>query len=623
MKTLLAIAVGPVQEFIAAARKTRDFWFGSQLLSDISRAVALQVAESCGLDQLVFPAPPSIDVLKPDHPQARDFNVANVILVVVPEALASDIKTNVVEPARKAAMNFWHGQAEKARKELVGKAGPAALRETAWDRQVDDVIEFYAAWTPLEASYRQSRERVMRLLAGRKKCRDFRQFDGSDLDGVPKSSLDGARESVLTRVLAKNPQQMRRLRLQEREQLDCIGLTKRLAPRSWRSAEPHFPSVSRIAAQAWLDGVQCRLSDAAVESAFNQLKSEAQKCHERDVLHKVKDDFFPYEGTIIFRNRYREFASELGDEGEAQRSLNLAAGHVKLLEKAIGEPDPYVAVLLADGDRVGQTLSDFDEPDRHRQFSRKLAEFAAAAKEIVEKKQRGVLIYAGGDDVLAMVPVHCSVACEEELHQAFGKVMQDALPDPVARPRPTLSVGIAIGHFMEPLEFLLGFAHRAEKDAKDGTGPEDQKDGLAIHVHTRGGAPIHCRAQWRTKFGNQTLSERLQNWVKLLMAGGLPHRAAYQLRELSVTFRGWREGAALTQAIRKESLRVLNRKQASDGSTVARNEIKSLLTAIETVDDLRRVADELLVARRLFLAERLANPGNQTGRRVASEGVPA
>ena len=35
---LLAIALGPVQEFISAARRTRDLWFGSYLLSEISKA---------------------------------------------------------------------------------------------------------------------------------------------------------------------------------------------------------------------------------------------------------------------------------------------------------------------------------------------------------------------------------------------------------------------------------------------------------------------------------------------------------------------------------------------------------------------------------------------------------
>ena len=41
MTRLLEIAVGPVQDFIAAARRCRDLWYGSHLLSELSKAAAL------------------------------------------------------------------------------------------------------------------------------------------------------------------------------------------------------------------------------------------------------------------------------------------------------------------------------------------------------------------------------------------------------------------------------------------------------------------------------------------------------------------------------------------------------------------------------------------------------
>ncbi|OQW93521.1 MAG: hypothetical protein BWK79_10695, partial [Beggiatoa sp. IS2] len=33
---LIAVSVGPVQNFIAAARATHDLWFGSYVLSEVS-----------------------------------------------------------------------------------------------------------------------------------------------------------------------------------------------------------------------------------------------------------------------------------------------------------------------------------------------------------------------------------------------------------------------------------------------------------------------------------------------------------------------------------------------------------------------------------------------------------
>lgn len=54
---LLALTVGPVQDFIAAARRTRDLWFRSHLLSEISKAAAKSLRDQGG--KLIFPAPAS------------------------------------------------------------------------------------------------------------------------------------------------------------------------------------------------------------------------------------------------------------------------------------------------------------------------------------------------------------------------------------------------------------------------------------------------------------------------------------------------------------------------------------------------------------------------------------
>ncbi|MCE7920927.1 MAG: hypothetical protein DYG85_15690 [Chloroflexi bacterium CFX1] len=40
MKYLIIFSIGPVQEFIAAARRSRDLWYGSWMLSELSKAAA-------------------------------------------------------------------------------------------------------------------------------------------------------------------------------------------------------------------------------------------------------------------------------------------------------------------------------------------------------------------------------------------------------------------------------------------------------------------------------------------------------------------------------------------------------------------------------------------------------
>ena len=69
---LLQISVGPVQEFIAATRRTRNLWFGSSMLSEISKAAAKAMKDAGA--ELIFPEPNG------DLRPKSDLNVANVIL---------------------------------------------------------------------------------------------------------------------------------------------------------------------------------------------------------------------------------------------------------------------------------------------------------------------------------------------------------------------------------------------------------------------------------------------------------------------------------------------------------------------------------------------------------------
>ena len=54
MSHLLNISIGPVQEFIASARRCQDLWYGSWLLSNLSGTVAEHLNAS-GAVAVIFP----------------------------------------------------------------------------------------------------------------------------------------------------------------------------------------------------------------------------------------------------------------------------------------------------------------------------------------------------------------------------------------------------------------------------------------------------------------------------------------------------------------------------------------------------------------------------------------
>lgn len=608
---LLAISVGPVQDFIKAARRTRDLWFGSHMLSELSKAAArglLKQGEAAGGEaQLIFPAPG-----KGDLAAGSDFNVGNVILAEVHGAPPEDF----IESAKAEVHNQWRAFSSEAFESVS-----ELVDSVRWEVQTnpDDVVEFYAAAVPSRGDYVGERRRLMRLLAGRKALRDFAQDAGDDR-GIPKSSLDGARASVWrnwspehiagqnndpgrsqVKILQGiNADQAKKLRIQDQEQLDAIGVVKRVA-----GTQMSFPSVTRVAVDPWLRGAQMAAPDA-VESLCKLCKSVDVDGITTNRFQEYKA--FPFNGTVVLPDRLHDVENEIlsrTDKAQSEVSdvFRQIREVVKQLCDQLGEPEPYLAILAADGDRMGAALSQLSSPETHRKFSKKLAGFASRARDIV-RSHRGAPVYTGGDDVLAFVPVDQAISCARALAQEFAATMKIQ----GVSVSPTLSVGLAIGHCMEPLEDLLDLAREAEREAK-AKNSDRPGDGLAVHVHARGGTPIKVR--------EQNNDGRLARWTDLLIQGAIPDKAAFDLRLLARQYLnpdgtlvpGLGDNAEL---LRRDAIRLLRRK-GGGGNGTALSEMAGQFEDLANARDLLRITDELLVARRIARSMQQAVPDSAVG----------
>ncbi len=150
----------------------------------------------------------------------------------------------------------------------------------------------------------------------------------------------------------------------------------------------------------------------------------------------------------------------------------------------VEELGPYVAVIALDGDHMGAALSGFATQEEHRAFSEKLAAFAHSVKIAPED---GVLVYAGGDDVLAVVKATRAIPLARELAAAFGAKMGAA--------GITASAGVAIGSAKAPLQDVIREARAAEGRAKRVYG----RDALAMSVLKRSGETLHWGCKWVSK----------------------------------------------------------------------------------------------------------------------------
>ena len=440
MTDLLIISLGPVQDFIAAARRTRDLQAGSELLSEVANAAAKALAEAGA--ELIFPASTATPA-------------ANKLVALIPSGTAEAMTAGVKDAGTAVLTRAWSDLAAKY---------SAVLDSDLAHHQLATFLEVAAAAVPSTGNYTADRKACEALLNGRKALRDFSAYTG--IPGREKSPLDPARETVIllsdraapggSRIpsrLATGP-----LWLAGTEFLDALSLIKRNHGRG--TANIPTPSTGDLAlAAVGLNGLaeKCKLSLDDLEDCSNRLEEAGLT---------LADAVF----------------------GDPQATGALAQSDAKKLSKAGSNIKPYYAVLVADGDHVGRYLDALSTPAAHRAFSVRLSDFAKQAAAIV-KAHKGHPVYCGGDDALALIPYTSVLACANELAETYAT----AFPALATGEATTLSVGVAIVHIHHPLQQAIGLGRAAEANAKT------LRNAISLTLHTRGGAPTTVLEPWDAK----------------------------------------------------------------------------------------------------------------------------
>ena len=601
---LVTLSLGPVQSLIADARRTRDLWCGSWLLSEAARAAARTLHEQhpgC----LIFPCPdnPDEDLARQDAPREAA-NIANVLRAEV--ALSNHAAVLALcDEARRAAAQRVKELGARARQQLGSH-----VREEVWRTQIDDILETFAAWVEIadgDDGYHAASRRLGATLNARKATRDFQPCSPLTVAGLPKSSLDGARETVLPDWPAEEPARVK-LRLSPREQLDALGVIKRLAG----DAE-QFTALPRIAADSWIQqlapGQQQRL-----QAAYKPLVDAGHATRVRGNADAYAA--LPFDGHLLYPSRL-ENALTQGQEQQASRAGSTRIHALEAFQQCITEiarertdgeqpagiPVPYAAILKADGDRMGQLLSRARSAEESREVSRALHRFASSVRRIV-RDHRGHAVYAGGDDVLALLPLERAPDCARSLAGSFAEHLNGiatgiGLADDEC---PTLSVGLGIGYVIEPLGALRALADLAEQHAK-GDATQTPRNALTILLKIRSGAELRWRAQWR----DAKAFEALSRFTAAYRSGELPTRAAYDVRDIGRRLAWLRDSDDETaRGMRNAEVdRMLDRARRDGGGKTISPELRDMIRDRSACQPLDELADTLIIAR--WLSARTAN----------------
>ncbi|NUM45116.1 MAG: type III-B CRISPR-associated protein Cas10/Cmr2 [Anaerolineales bacterium] len=345
------------------------------------------------------------------------------------------------------------------------------------------------------------------------------------------------------------PEQLRKLyknyRARQGEWLSGVDLLKRLGKLK-DDLEPKFKSTSHIAALPYLVKVHPDHKEGEDYPILNEIRTVFEKA-----TWKIGEE---EDGALLYEGRITEWVSGEEAQKELRKALNSILDNY---EKKL-RPSPYYALLLADGDNMGKTIDAQKKPDEHQRLSRKLSQFAIAVPEVVRKYQ-GVCVYAGGDDILAYLPLHTVLECGAELETKFKSQME--VFTTIDHLSPTLSAGIVIAHHLTPLSDVLEMARQAEKEAKSFEG----KNALAITLSKRGGVARTITDKW------DALYQRVTRLSTLSRQGAISAGTAYELQELE---RFFSRTTIPIQGKIDEAIRIIKRKRESGGEKKINDKIQ-------------------------------------------------
>lgn len=538
-ESFLLISIGPIQDFIASARKCQDLWAGSVLLSELARDISRALAKDAGGSALmIFPAKDKINDEK--------IAVANKIAAIVPTEKAEALG----EQAEKNLREFLAERAGDIFDTIKSTEFAKYFDEDRALNQIGEMMECFWVSVPCASrkgkDYQEARQRAEYLLAARKATRDWtptRTWAAS----IPKSSIDGLRETVIKESLynvlkSERPKDLHRARrvlgIKKHEYLCGVGVLKRKLEEAIETKTGShyyrkvFHSTSHTATKVLLPFFE----RVDIKQAFDDyLDTLSGGDRSRLNSHVLKEgggfqgskDQKHYDGYLLYPSRLDDILDEIYSKASKDLKENVEKKLRVLLKKMnLSEPPAYFALLQADGDHMGKLIDAQKSAADHAKLSAALDGFSTRVADIVEDHY-GSLIYSGGDDVLALIPMHQAVPCAKALEESFRKHLAAYGTQTY---KPSLSVGLAFVHHMLDFSEARALAKEAEKLAKT------QRDALGVIYDKRSGGRRSFVGSWSY---NPPIDQRLEDWISIIANGEMSHGFLREIEELSRIAKDW------------------------------------------------------------------------------------
>jgi CRISPR-associated protein Cmr2 len=509
--SLAVFAITPVQPFISKARKLRDHWAGSVVLSYLSFAGLRHIAENLGPDHVVYPSLQDQALVEawlgktyhldrfltePDPGLARQRKEAasiasfpNKFVFLCPTRQTAELCRQV----ENSVNTEWLRVAGLVRDFLGQKldAGPAMA--SLFDHQISDYWQYsHAAARLATLNDRDSLDQLLSPVDWQHEGETLAGFAAPyGQTGAATARLYGASHSLIQKVLAAGKHRPTKIRKpQHGEKCPLCGehevlhdfaesgttaasIYKSAVDTFWQRARSRFNpegSHSQVGKNERICGLcavkrflpqalkETKDSDELLKGIFGQSErfpattEVAAAWYLREVLGE--------EG--LYTSQYRSLVdhlhqAELDIDGEDTAALDEIREKGEKRGITYTDRDKYYAVLLMDGDKMGDLIngqslearwsdaihpelrerfSDINfnldsplesrltqkrliNPALHAAISESLNSFARYGVAPIINTLGGRLIYAGGDDVCAILPLQAALEAATRIQQSY------------------------------------------------------------------------------------------------------------------------------------------------------------------------------------------------------------
>ena len=477
-ENLLLCSLRPVEKYISQVGRLSDLYAGSQILLQLSSKIAGKLVEKYDLD-FVYPS----DLERGSFP--NQFLLKGKI----------NLKEEELDEQMK---KYWYSAVD----DLLAEHLPFVDNKKDIRLQIIDYFSFnwvyYIAGTE---TYGQAYADVHHKFRAIKSGLGFNQLVSVAGDSSLKKGEIGHKCSVCKEynALFYNIDQEHEKTFEDigpgseelKEELKIDNLNKRAVNLNGRFSENYLAGNEVLCAVCFLKRCfglkQQRGYKSRAEAALNRVISSLQEETDFNV-NDYRDLFSDFDYKFFYPENVKQ--DLLGESGNTTAANNI--GEVRQERKRIEEKikqknfrfPRYYAMLIFDGDNVGRWMSGefLNEESDLFSFQKRLADILDEFNSYVAsflKGDKGSLVYAGGDDLLALTNIFNLFELLKKLRENYPGFME--LMDSNIEQSAAASCGVVIAHYKYPLSKVIKRTRKMVQEAKefDNFG---QKNSLAIEL---------------------------------------------------------------------------------------------------------------------------------------------